>query len=277
MLGTALAALGIVLLLAPVAADAVGSWRARQSAEQATDAAAAIDERERDELLEQARAYNEQLAGQDIDTDVLPYDEQLASSADGVMATLRIAAIGLELPVYHGTDDATLAAGCGHVETSSLPVGGTSSNCVLAGHSGALSGRMFEDLRELAAGDIVELDVLGQTLYYRVESLAVVAEDDTQALQVQEGRDIVTLVTCTSAPNALMPYGGIGVNDMRLVVVAVRCEGDEAATEGSGLYISGRARALLAAAAATGCLCCGRRIHTGLRSRGLKRKRGQHT
>ena len=133
---------------------------------------------------------------------------------DGVMGSIIIPSINVNLPIYHGTEGEGMNHGVGHVTNSSLPVGGASTHCVLAGHTGLPSAVIFDHLEELRVGDYFIIQVLDQELAYRVTSTEVVLPDDTTSLGVQAGKDLITLVTCT-------PYG---VNSHRLLVHAERCE-----------------------------------------------------
>ena len=171
----------------------------------------AMSQSEKDYYLSEARAYNEVLAGQtpEIASDqILPYVEQLTFDRDPMMSWIEIPSINVSMPIYHGTSDSALMAGVGHLEGSSLPVGGTSTHCVLTAHSGMKNLSMFDDIRDLVPGDIVLLHTMGEVLAYKVDSSEVVWPDEMDSLGIQQGKDLLTLVTCT-------PYG---VNDHRLLV-----------------------------------------------------------
>lgn len=131
-----------------------------------------------------------------------------------ILGSVEIPALKLKLPVYMGSTEAVLQKGAGHLEGTSLPIGGESTHAVLTGHTGLHTARLFTDLEMLTTGDLFYLDILGRQLTYRVEGIRVVVPEDTQALTIQEGRDMVTLLTCT-------PYG---INDHRLLVQGVRCK-----------------------------------------------------
>ena len=146
------------------------------------------------------------------------YDTLLNVREDGLMGYIEIPAIGVSLPVYHGTEESTLDRGVGHLLGSSLPVGGAGTHCVLTGHSGLAGQKMFSDLNLLKAGDLFFLRVLGQTLAYRVTDIYTVLPEDTSKLTIDAGRDLCTLVTCT-------PYG---VNSHRLLLRGERTEYEEA-------------------------------------------------
>lgn len=142
------------------------------------------------------------------------YESLLNLGGDGVMGTLSIPKIDLRVPIYHYTDDADLQQGVGHEPGTSLPVGGPSTHAVLAGHNGLPAVKIFDRLDELKPGDYFVIETLGEELAYRVTSTEIVLPDETESVAVQEGRDLVTLVTC-------VPYG---VNSHRLLVHAERCD-----------------------------------------------------
>ena len=146
------------------------------------------------------------------------YDSLLSVREDGIMGYVEIPAIGVDLPIYHGTEESTLDRGVGHLLGSSLPVGGTATHCVLTGHSGLAGQKMFSDLNLLKEGDIFFLRVLGQKLAYKVVEIYTVLPEDTGKLTIDAGRDLCTLVTCT-------PYG---VNSHRLLLRGERTEYEEA-------------------------------------------------
>ena len=149
------------------------------------------------------------------------YDDLLNVNNNGIMGYIRIPAIDVELPIYHGVENSTLEQGVGHLPGSSLPVGGESTHAVLAAHSGLASQRMFTDLEQLREGDRFYLSVLGETLAYEIDQMLVVEPDDAAALELQPGMDLVTLITCT-------PYG---VNTHRLLVRGKRVPYEQAQEE----------------------------------------------
>lgn len=143
-----------------------------------------------------------------------PYSNLLNYDSQGIMGFLEIPAIKVKLPIYHGTSPAVLQKGVGHLEGSSLPVGGESTHSILTGHTGLNKAKLFTDLTSVQKGDMFFVSVLGRKMAYVVDNINVVLPDDTSRLQVVEGKDYVTLITCT-------PYG---VNDHRLLVRGVRIE-----------------------------------------------------
>ena len=176
---------------------------------------AAIEDTDDAELTAQRQAaeqYNAMLSGTTAITEggasapPLPYAEQL--TVGGVMCYIDIPKINVYLPVQHGTDAETLERAVGHVVGTSLPVGGSSTHAVLSAHSGMASSKLFSDIDQLAVGDTFYIHVLGDTLAYEVDSIHTVLPTDTSLLQIEDGKDYVTLVTCT-------PFG---VNTHRLLV-----------------------------------------------------------
>ena len=171
-----------------------------------------------------------------------PYNNLLNYDSQGIMGFLEIPAIKVKLPIYHGTSPTVLQKGVGHLEGSSLPVGGESTHSILTGHTGLNKAKLFTDLTSVQKGDMFFVSVLGQKMAYVVDDINVVLPDDTSRLQVVEGKDYVTLITCT-------PYG---VNDHRLLVRGIRTEYTEKDYEGEqkkdstkdSLWISAYKRAL---------------------------------
>ena len=146
------------------------------------------------------------------------YDSQLNIGADGIMGYVEIPKISVNLPIYHGTGNDSLDRGVGHLLGSSLPVGGEDTHCILTGHSGLASQKMFTDLEQLEVTDVFYLNVLGEILAYQVEEINTVLPHDTSLLGISSGEDYCTLVTCT-------PYG---VNTHRLLVRGTRIPYEEA-------------------------------------------------
>ena len=146
------------------------------------------------------------------------YDAQLNVAGDGIMCYVEILRIDVVLPVYHGTDASTLERGVGHLLGSSLPVGGESTHSVLTAHSGVASMKLFSDLDQLQSGDVFYIHVLGEVLAYQVFDINTVLPHKTELLQIQTGKDLSTLVTCT-------PFA---VNTHRLLVTGERIPYEEA-------------------------------------------------
>ena len=181
------------------------------------------DDAAREAVLDEARRYNESLpygplrdpyilnahgGADDIDDGRADYQSQLSSQPGTPMARLRIAEIGVDVPIYHGTSDDTLSRGIGHLYGSGLPVGGIGTHSVLTGHSGFVGATLFTRLGELETGDTFVIDVAGENLVYRVDRITTVLPDEGDELRRDPSGDYVTLLTCTPT----------GVNTHRLLV-----------------------------------------------------------
>lgn len=180
-----------------------------------------LDDPDRIEQLVQARAMNAMLAGVEASMpyeDIRPYREQLKWQTP-YMGWLEIPKIAVSMPLYHGVDEEVLAEGAGHVENTSLPVGGVPSNCAISAHSGLRTARMFDDVRRLKAGDKICVHTLAEPYAYEVRDTEVVLPEEVEGLHIYEdGTDMLTLVTCTP----------LGINDHRLLVHCVRVAYDPA-------------------------------------------------
>ena len=221
--------LGVGILVWPWVVDCFESQGVGATISKVTAEVDALPADQKQWYLQQAQSYNAVLAGEAPsipEEDIVSYRQQLTYENDPMMSWIEIPSINVSMPIYHGTSDAVLMAGVGHLEGSSLPVGGTSTHTVLTAHSGMRNLRMFDDIHELEEGDIVLLHTMGDILAYRVTSSEVVWPDETESLAIQPGQDLLTLVTCT-------PYG---VNDHRLLVNCVRIDySQEEAQEASTL------------------------------------------
>ena len=142
------------------------------------------------------------------------YASLLAIDDSGMIGYIEIPSIGVSLPIYHGTSDGVLQRAVGHLDWTSLPVGGASTHCVLSGHRGLPSAKLFTDLDRLTTGDTFALRILDEVLTYEVDQILIVEPEDVSALSIEDGKDLCTLVTCT-------PYG---INSHRLLVRGHRVE-----------------------------------------------------
>lgn len=185
-------------------------------------------ESELSEELQAAIEYNENLNkrtmladpfaqanSKDVD---IQYESLLNLAGDGVMGSIKIPSINVDLPIFHGVSDEALKKGAGHMRGTSLPVGGTGTHTVLAGHTGFSSARLFSDLNTLEEGDVFFIYTLDQKMAYQVDDIKIVPPGKTEQLQIVDGKDYATLVTCT-------PFG---VNDHRLLVRGERIDYNEA-------------------------------------------------
>lgn len=205
--------IGLSLLLYPTVSDYWNSLHQSRAISNYTDAVVALDNEDYDRILESARNYNQNLAKNGTTWNLTEeqekeYEKQLCVDDTGIMSYIEIPSIDCSLPIYHGTDDAILQTAIGHIPGSSLPVGGKSTHCVLSGHRGLPSAKLFTDLDQLKEGDTFLLRTLDETLTYQVDQILIVEPNELEALQIEEGEDHCTLVTCT-------PYG---VNSHRLLV-----------------------------------------------------------
>lgn len=173
------------------------------------------------QVLAQAQRYNEMLWQtkgliiNEIQNEVLSdqnYQEQLKLAEHGIMGAISIPKINVVLPVYHGTEEETLKNGVGHMQESSLPIGGENTHCLLTGHRGLPNSKLFTRLDELEAGDLFFLETCNEKLAYRVTQIEIIDPEDVEGLGIQAGKDLVSLITCT-------PYG---LNTHRLVVTGER-------------------------------------------------------
>ena len=181
-------------------------------------ALAKIEDADLTDAFKQAEIYNDALFTGETDEEERPdYGELLCTTEDGIMGYVEIPSIQIRLPIYHGRTENELSKSAGHLPSSSLPVGGKSTHAVLAAHSGRADSKMFTDLDQVKEGDLVYLYVLNKTLTYEVDQTTVTTPDDTDAIQIIDGKDLLTLLTCT-------PYG---TNTHRLLVRGHRIFPDE--------------------------------------------------
>ncbi|WP_314146202.1 class C sortase [uncultured Leifsonia sp.] len=228
----------------PAAAEYFDALRRENAVSGYVETAEGLGGARRNEELEAARTYNENLPNGplrdpytiDANGDPVPiglgrpvYESTLAVGERGVMGRLIIPAIHVDLPIYHGTDDATLDAGVGHLYGSGLPVGGPGVHSVLTAHSGVVGSRLFTDLLKVSIGQTFQLSVLGERLSYRVETIETVEPDQLDSLRQVPDRDLVTLVTCTP----------IGVNTHRLLVTGSRIPTPESADDAESPELAG--------------------------------------
>lgn len=204
---------GLSLLLYPTFSNWWNSFRQSQVIVNYTDELNNMDNERYQAMIDAARAYNEGLPGRDnpfmlSDAQQQEYNQLLDISGVGAMGYIEIPSIKCTLPIYHGTSEAVLQIAVGHLDWSSLPVGGESTHCVLSGHRGLPSARLFTDLDKLMVGDLFVMRILNETLTYEVDQILIVEPHDTSSLLIEEGKDYCSLVTCT-------PYG---INTHRILV-----------------------------------------------------------
>ncbi len=211
--------LGVGIMLYPTVSDYWNSFHQSRVITEYAEHVAEMDESEYDKVIEDAREYNKRLnAGAYSprldEAAAEDYNSQLNVAGTGVMGYIEIPKINCTLAIYHGTSDAVLQIGVGHIEGTSLPVGGIGTHCVVSGHRGLPSAKLFTNLDKLEEGDIFMMRVLNETLTYEVDQVLIVLPHETEALNVDPEQDYCTLVTCT-------PYA---VNTHRLLVRGHRIE-----------------------------------------------------
>ena len=217
---------GLSLLLYPSVSDYWNSFHQSRAIATYAEQVANIDNDIYAQLWEDARAYNQTLVGKEnrfqiTEEERETYESLLNVGGNGIIGYIEIAKIGCSLPIYHGTDEGVLQIAVGHIEGTSLPTGGESTHCVVSGHRGLPSAKLFTDLDKLIPGDTFVLRVLDETLTYEVDQILIVEPQELAALEIEEGRDYCTLVTCT-------PYG---INTHRLLVRGHRVANAEEAVQ----------------------------------------------
>ena len=210
---------GFSLLLYPTVSDWWNSMHQSRAVASYTQKVSELDKVDYQNVWQAARDYNQTLNQKPnrffmTDEDRVLYESVLNVAGNGVMGTIEIKKLNVNLPIYHGTNEAVLQVAIGHVEGSSLPTGDVGTHCVLSGHRGLPSAKLFTDLTKMKEGDPFYLRVLGQTLVYEVDQIKVVLPSDGSELEPEPGKDYCTLLTCT-------PYG---VNSHRLLVRGERTQ-----------------------------------------------------
>lgn len=210
---------GFLLLAYPFLSNYLFEKSAGSTVESYQEKTDMMDQKIKEKVLDEARGYNENLLRSSIQLtdpfktkkingETVFYNNILNVDRSEIMGYVKIPCISVDLPIYHGTSAEVLERGIGHLVASSFPIGGESTHAVLTGHTGLSSAKLFTDLTEMKKGDLFFIHVLDKKLAYRVDRITVVKPDDTRNLQIIDGEDHVTLLTCT-------PYG---VNDHRLLV-----------------------------------------------------------
>lgn len=215
---------GLSLLLYPTVSDYWNSLHQSRAITQYAEQVANLDNDVYEQLWADARSYNQTLLEKAdryemTDEERAEYESLLNVSGNGIIGYIEIPLIGCSLPIYHGTEESVLQIAAGHIEGTSLPVGGAGTHCVISGHRGLPSAKLFTDLDKLAEGDTFLLRILDETLTYEVDQILIVEPHEMNALEIGEGEDYCTLVTCT-------PYG---INTHRLLVRGHRVDNVEEA------------------------------------------------
>ena len=211
--------IGAGLIAYPTFSDWWNSFHQSRAVASYMDAVTSMDTSEYDAILKEADKYNRELAKTGItwtmdEEQEEAYLKQLNVNESGIMGYIDIPKINITLPIYHGTDESVLQIAIGHLMGTSLPVGGAGSHCVVSGHRGLPSARLFTDIDKLVEGDSFTMTVLNRTVTYEVDQVRIVEPTDLSDLLIKRGKDFCTLVTCT-------PYG---INTHRLLVRGHRIE-----------------------------------------------------
>jgi len=214
--------IGVSLLLYPTFADWWNSFHQTRAIASYTEEVANIDDDRYAELWSAAREYNLALLDREngfwlSEERKEEYQSLLNIGGNGIMGYIEIPELKITLPIYHGTGEAVLQIAVGHLDWSSLPVGGSSTHCVLSGHRGLPSARLFTDLDKMVEGDLFLLRILDEVLTYEVDQIRIVLPHEVDDLVIEENKDLCTLVTCT-------PYG---VNSHRLLIRGHRVQTQE--------------------------------------------------
>lgn len=213
---------GLCLLLYPTVSNWWNSLHQTQAIAGYTEAIENTSQEELQAMLDAAHIYNESLRKRDSsfilnDEEMAEYESLLNIGGSGVMGVIEIPAINVNLPIYHGTEEEVLQVGVGHIAGSSLPVGGAGTHCLLSGHRGLPSARLFTDLDRIIEGDIFTVTVLDNTITYEVDQIRIVLPAEVDELAIVDGKDYCTLITCT-------PYG---VNTHRILIRGHRVDNIE--------------------------------------------------
>lgn len=219
----------IGVLLYPTISDYLSRIHSSQVIQSYEKSVIGLDQETKDTMLKDAQTYNSSLIGKEelydpfmsIEKVDKYYMSLLNSNGDGVMGYIQIPRIDVKLPIYHTTSEKVLQKGVGHLQGTSLPIGGKSTHAALSGHRGLPSSNLFTDLDLLEIGDIFYMEVLGNTSAYKIDQIKIVLPTETNDLEIVDGKDYVTLITCT-------PYS---VNTHRLLVRGIRIDYQKAIEE----------------------------------------------
>ena len=209
---------GLSLLLYPTVSDYWNSYHQSRAIAAYTEVVSQMDAAEYGSMMEDAETYNSRLLEKKenryrlTEAEEEEYNFLLDVTGTGIMGYVEIPKLKMSLPIYHGTEDTVLQIAVGHLEESSLPVGGSGTHCVLTGHRGLPSAKLFSNLDEMEEGDTFSIHVLDRTLTYQVDQIRIVEPREVEDLEIEEGKDYCTLLTCT-------PYG---INSHRLLVRGYR-------------------------------------------------------
>lgn len=225
---------GLSVLLYPSLSAYINSKHASQVISAYSESVGDVSEKNEENFFNEANDYNRRLNEEPMaffKPDLVSgYDQVLDITGTEIMGYIDIDKLNVELPIYHGVSQEVLQIGAGHLQGTSLPVGGDSTHCVLSGHRGLPSAKLFTDLNEMEIGDRFTITILNRTMTYEVDQIKVVLPTDTKDLQVVKGKDYCTLLTCT-------PYG---INSHRLLVRGVRAD-DVGYVKKAGIFVNNEA------------------------------------
>lgn len=209
---------GLLLLLYPALSNYWYSQKAAQKIATYNKELLKAESEKYDQMWREAAEYNNSVVANGnyylTEEQQLQYKSALSLDGSNIMGYIKIAKIGCSLPIYHGTTESVLQNGAGHIEWTSLPIGGKGTHCVLSGHRGLPQAKLFTDLDKLKKGDTFVLQILNRVLTYEIRQIQVIKPTELEALQIDEGQDLCTLITCT-------PYG---INSHRLLLKGYRIE-----------------------------------------------------
>lgn len=211
--------LGVGIIAYPTFSDWWNSFHQSRAIASYAEAVNSIDQETIDAMLEEAHAYNERLYGkagryQPSEEENAKYLETLDITGTGIMGYIQFERLGINYPIYHGVDESVLQIAIGHIQGSSLPVGGDTTHVAISGHRGLPSAKLFTDLDKAVEGDTFTITVLNQTMTYQIDQIRIVDPGDTSELDIMKNRDLVSMITCT-------PYG---INSHRMLVRAHRVD-----------------------------------------------------
>lgn len=257
---------GLSLLLYPTISDYWNSFHQTRAIASYVKAVDHLDKKDYERIWKEAKQYNKDLSLTGIQMPLSKakqkeYQKLLNISGNGIMGYIEIPKIRVSLPIYHGVDEGILQIATGHLAGTSMPVGGKSSHCVISGHRGLPSARLFTDLDKMSKGDVFMIHVLNKTLTYEVDQIRIVLPDNLSDLKIQDGQDLFTLVTCT-------PYG---VNTHRLLVRGHRIANiDSASAAADAVRVDSLVVATVMAIAVLIILSLGLFINTGTKKKHKK-------
>ncbi len=209
---------GLCIMLYPIVSNWWNKVHQAKAVASYQESVSVMDVSKNDEIWEKARQYNERL-NQVFDpfrnfTEVSGYYDTLDISGTGVMGYVSVPSIHIELPIYHGTSDSVLQIAAGHIQGSSLPIGGENTHSVISGHRGLPSAKLFSDLDKMVEGDLFTVNILNEVLTYEVDKISIILPNEIEHLAIRPEEDCITLMTCT-------PYG---INSHRLLIRGKRVD-----------------------------------------------------